>query len=96
MQTDILDNLRNRLSAKGVLVGTDVHPGYYTDPRDIGAVKPDVVLRPASTAELSQIISICHAASQRRRPSLTKFLPLPNASLTRRLGKHSKPIPKAD
>lgn len=36
MQTDILENLRNFLGADGVLIGTDVHPGYNTDPRGIG------------------------------------------------------------
>ena len=64
MQTDILENFRDILGAKGVLSGTDVHSGYHTDSRGVGDVKPDVVLRPASTAELSQVMSICHAASQ--------------------------------
>ncbi|MEH6647313.1 FAD-binding oxidoreductase [Sulfitobacter sp.] len=64
MQTDILENFRDILGATGVLSGTDVHPGYHTDPRGVGDVKPDVVLRPTSTAELSQIMAICHAATQ--------------------------------
>lgn len=64
MQTEILENLRDILGAKGVLSGTDVHAGYHTDPRGAGDVKPDVVLRPASTEQLSQIMSVCHAASQ--------------------------------
>lgn len=64
MQTGTLGKLRAVVGAKGILSGPDVHPGYYTDPRGAGDVKPDAVLRPASTAELSQIMAICHAASQ--------------------------------
>ena len=64
MQTEILKNLQYILGKKGFLSGTDVHSGYHTDSRGIGDVRPEVVLRPASTADLSQIMSICHAASQ--------------------------------
>ena len=64
MQTEILKNLQYILGEKGFLSGTDVHSGYHTDSRGIGEVKPEVVLRPASTEDLSQIMSICHAASQ--------------------------------
>jgi FAD/FMN-containing dehydrogenase len=64
MHTDILENLRDFLGVKGALSGADVHARYHTDPRGMGDAKPDVVLRPASTAQLSQIMAICHAASQ--------------------------------
>ena len=64
MQADILENFRYILGSHGVLSGSDVHSGYHTDWRGVGDVKPDVVLRPKTTAELSQIMSICHAASQ--------------------------------
>ena len=64
MQTDILGALHGILGDKGFLTGDDVQPRYYTDPRGPGELRPDVVLRPASTAELSQIMTVCHAAAQ--------------------------------
>ncbi len=64
MQTEVLDALHRILGDKGLLTGADVHSGYHTDPRGTGDVCPDVVLRPASTAEMSQIMAVCHGASQ--------------------------------
>ncbi len=64
MQTEVLGDLHRILGDKGVLTGADVHPGYYTDPRGTGDVHPDVVLRPASTEEMSQVMAVCHAALQ--------------------------------
>ena len=64
MHTDIFDNLRRILGDKGILSGSDVHEGYYTDPRGTGDVRPEVVLRPATTDALSQVMALCHAAAQ--------------------------------
>ncbi|WP_146348478.1 FAD-binding oxidoreductase [Phaeobacter marinintestinus] len=64
MQTDFLDKLRDILGEKGLLTGQDVHAGYHTDPRGTGDVRPEAVLRPASTSQVSQIIAFCHEASQ--------------------------------
>lgn len=64
MQTDVLETLHGILGGKGVLTGADVHSGYHTDPRGTGDVRPEVVLRPASTEQISQIMAVCHAASQ--------------------------------
>jgi FAD/FMN-containing dehydrogenase len=64
MNTDVLDALHSILGDKGFLTGGDVHVGYHTDPRGVGDVHPSVVLRPRSTDEMSQIMAICHAASQ--------------------------------
>ncbi len=64
MQTDVLNTLHAILGDKGLLTGADVHSGYYTDPRGTGNVQPDVVLRPASTQQMSQIMAVCHGASQ--------------------------------
>ena len=62
--SDFLDTLHGILGDKGLLTGADIHSGYHTDPRGVGDVQPDVVLRPASTDEMSQIMAICHAASR--------------------------------
>lgn len=64
MHTDTFESLRRILGAGGMLTGAEVHAKYHTDPRGPGDICPNVVLRPASTAELSQIMQICHAASQ--------------------------------
>ncbi len=64
MQTQLLDALQGILGDKGLLTGVDVHAGYYTDPRGTGDVRPEVVLRPDSTKQMSQIMAVCHAASQ--------------------------------
>lgn len=64
MQTNVLEALHGILGDKGLLTGSDVHSRYFTDPRGPGAVHPDVVLRPASTREMSQLMAVCHAASQ--------------------------------
>jgi FAD/FMN-containing dehydrogenase len=64
MQNDVLDSLHGILGDSGLLTGADVSPKYHTDPRGPGDVRPDVVLRPATTAEMSQIMKVCHAASQ--------------------------------
>lgn len=45
-------------------MGADVHAAYSTDARGEGDVQPEMVLRPASTDEMSQIMQLCHAASQ--------------------------------
>lgn len=64
MQTEVLDALHRILGDKGLVTGGDVHAGYHTDSRGAGEVRPEVVLRPASTEEMSQIMAVCHAASQ--------------------------------
>lgn len=64
MPSALLDDLRCLLGDKGMLRGADIHAGYHTDPRGTGTFCPDVVLRPASTKELSQTLSLCHAAHQ--------------------------------
>ncbi len=64
MHTDLFSDLHRILGDKGMLSGSDVHEGYYTDPRGTGDVQPEVALRPASTEELSQVMALCHAAAQ--------------------------------
>lgn len=64
MQTDTLDALRAILGGSGVLTGPDVGPRYHTDQRGPGEVRPEVVLRPASTDQMSRLMAVCHAAFQ--------------------------------
>ena len=64
MTPPLHDTLRAILGDKGFLTGADVHSGYHTDPRGKVDARPDMVLRPASTQEMSQIMAACHAASQ--------------------------------
>jgi len=64
MKTDLLKALHRILGDSGLLVGADVHAGYATDARGLGDVHPEVVLRPANTDELSQIMTVCHGAAQ--------------------------------
>ena len=64
MQNTILDALHSILGPKGMLTGDDIHTGYHTDPRGQSEVCPTVVLRPATTEHLSQIMALCHEASQ--------------------------------
>ena len=64
MRPETLENLHRILGDKGIVTGADVHEGYYTDPRGLGDVRPNAVLRPASTAELSQIMKVCHDTAQ--------------------------------
>lgn len=49
----------------GVLKGNDISPKYWSDWRGPGDYRPDIVLRPANTEELSRIMQICHRAGQR-------------------------------
>jgi FAD/FMN-containing dehydrogenase len=64
MHPETLNALHGILGDKGLVTGADVHEGYHTDPRGLGDVRPDVVLRPASTDQVSQIMKICHDAAQ--------------------------------
>lgn len=64
MTPPLHDTLRAILGDKGFLTGADVHSGYHTDPRGTVDARPDMVLRPASTQEMSQIMAACQAASQ--------------------------------
>ncbi|MAY85807.1 MAG: FAD-binding oxidoreductase [Pseudooceanicola sp.] len=51
------------LGRGGVLRGADIGPRYFTDWRGEGPVRPELVLRPATTEEMSQILAYCHRES---------------------------------
>ncbi|WGI23519.1 FAD-binding oxidoreductase [Amylibacter sp. IMCC11727] len=64
LDTQLISKLRSVLGDAGLLIGENVDPRYHTDPRGVGDVRPAVVMRPASTDELSRAMSQCFAATQ--------------------------------
>lgn len=64
MSDELFDSLKNLVEKNGYLEAGDVGARYYTDPRGTGDVQPALVLRPSTTRELSDIMKLCHAASQ--------------------------------
>lgn len=64
MQTDLIRQLRDILGDKGLVTGDDVHAGYHSDARGTGEIRPQIVLRPASTDEVSRCLALCHAAAR--------------------------------
>lgn len=56
--------LRQAVGRPGFLEGADVGTRYHSDPRGIGETVPPLVLRPASTQEVSKILAICHRDNQ--------------------------------
>ncbi|MFK7835723.1 MAG: FAD-binding oxidoreductase [Sulfitobacter sp.] len=64
MQSDLVEELHRILGDKGLVRGKDVHSGFYSDPRGTGDIQPEIVTRPATTKDLSQIMALCHAAGQ--------------------------------
>jgi FAD/FMN-containing dehydrogenase len=64
MNTDLINALKDIVGKSGYLEGDDVGEKYYSDWRGSGDNRPALVLRPASTEELSGIMKLCHAADQ--------------------------------
>lgn len=65
MNAGMLKALEASVGEHGLLVGDDISPKYWSDWRGPGDYRPDCVLRPANTEELSRIMQICHQAGQR-------------------------------
>ncbi|KMS58178.1 FAD-binding oxidoreductase [Sphingobium cupriresistens] len=60
--SSLIDQFRAILDEGGVMTGDDVsdrHPGYF-----MTRVEADVLLRPETTDQLSQVMALCHAAGQ--------------------------------
>lgn len=60
--TPLIDQFRAILGEGGVLTGEDVsgrHPGYF-----MARIEADVLLRPETTEQVSQVMALCHAAGQ--------------------------------
>ena len=59
---DLLAKLAATVDASGFLTGSDIGP-RYTDTRGHGpAAVPSCVLRPTSTAQVSEILKLCNEA----------------------------------
>ncbi|MCR9139920.1 MAG: FAD-binding oxidoreductase [Alphaproteobacteria bacterium] len=65
MNADLLKELEKSVGQQGFLKRGDVSPKYWSDWRGSGDCRPDFVLRPENTEELSRIMQICHRAGQR-------------------------------
>lgn len=58
----LIDRFREILGASGVLTGVDVtgrYPGYFMD-----RVEADILLRPETTEQVSQVMALCNDAGQ--------------------------------
>jgi len=64
MQHATFEKLAQTVGDNGCLTGDDIGPRYYTDPRGEGPARPELVLRPASTQDVSDILRICDTARQ--------------------------------
>ena len=62
--SELFDRLKEAVGPAGFIAGDDVGPRYFTDVADKLGPKPSLVLRPASTVEVSEILTLCHAAGQ--------------------------------
>ncbi len=61
---DLFDRLKRIVGPAGYREGGDIEPKNYADPMQDRAVRPPLLLRPASTGEVSAILALCHAAGQ--------------------------------
>jgi len=62
--TDLPQTLKDIVGTAGFLAGDDVEPRYFNDVMDNPGIKPELVLRPSTTDEVSKIMAACHAAGQ--------------------------------
>jgi len=60
----LLHTLEVRLGARGLLRGDQIGERYAADTSRLHALRPGVVLRPASTGDVAFILAACHAAGQ--------------------------------
>ncbi|MFM5948797.1 MAG: FAD-binding oxidoreductase, partial [Novosphingobium sp.] len=61
--TDLLDRIAAIVGPQGLLTGEDVS-GRAADFMGLTQVQARAIVRPASTAELSEVMKLCHAAGQ--------------------------------
>jgi FAD/FMN-containing dehydrogenase len=60
-QPGLIERLAPSLSSGGLLIGAEIGPRYYTDVAGRVGTLPQAVFRPRSTAEVSRILTNCHA-----------------------------------
>lgn len=64
MTEDLIAALRKAAGDKGYLEGDEIGERYVSDWIGAGDSPPDLVLRPATTEQLSEIMRLCHTADQ--------------------------------
>ncbi|MBI2993049.1 MAG: FAD-binding oxidoreductase [Gammaproteobacteria bacterium] len=64
MNTTLLDTLKAKLGATGVLSGADISDKYAADWSRSNPQRPIAVLRPRTTDEVAFILKACHSAGQ--------------------------------
>lgn len=64
MNQSLLDNLKDIVGSGGFREESEVDPKNYRDWMGARAVPPALLLRPANTEQVSQILAACHAAGQ--------------------------------
>ena len=62
--TDLIQQIREIVGDRGVLIGDDVSSRSCDPFRQVPAESP-VIVRPASTEEVSQVVTLCHRLGQR-------------------------------
>ncbi len=61
---NLIQTLKDIVGPAGYFAGDAIEPRFYHDAMENVGAKPDLVLRPAGTGEVSAILSACHAADQ--------------------------------
>lgn len=60
---NLIENIQNIVGSRGILLGDDVRARPVTWPPQEGC-QARAIVRPASTAELSEVMKLCHSAGQ--------------------------------
>ncbi len=63
-QSDLYDQLKEIVGPAGYREGEDIEPKNFADVMEGRAIRPPLLLRPATTGEVSAILALCHAAGQ--------------------------------
>ena len=61
---DLYDRLKETVGPAGYRDGEDIEPKNYQDLMEDRAIRPPLLLRPASTEEVSAILALCNSAGQ--------------------------------
>jgi FAD/FMN-containing dehydrogenase len=64
VNSELVAALKHIVGDAGFLEGEAVGEKYYSDWRGQGDVRPEFILRPGNTEELSEVMKLCHAAGQ--------------------------------
>ena len=62
--SELISDLKAIVGQRGYLDGDDIAEKYLLDWRQSRNIRPPLLLRPASTEEVSEILKLCNAAGQ--------------------------------